>query len=454
MRDSHVRHLLATWRELDDETRAHVEKHLSTCQACRAERQAFREQDILLGSLPTVRPRPAWQHQVKARIHANQRPSRLRVSHQAGLLVAMLIVFVAMSVGTVAVSAAALPGDFLYPIKRTVEQVNLIVIQSDEREQEYMKELAERRREEARRVLELKRQASLQFDGVLNQDNEGQWTIDDIPVQIDSSAMVSAGIEAGDVVRIDGMADGGKMKVLRITEQSQPPESDEPAPAPTGTSNSEPAASPTEPGAADQTTPTLTPTATDTKTYPTRTPRPAIERTVTRTPGQNVQPSRTPPVSPVGPGIRPTLTVTVTRTPPRNDQPTHTPATSPVGPGIRHTVTRTPNPTRTPNIGVQPGASQTMAPPTRTRRPTLPATNTPVPAATPALNASPTPARAANRHTRAIERCAYTAIDCNEHSTRHPPHTNRRPTYTESATADHGAGDCAAGDLDASKTTC
>jgi hypothetical protein len=478
MRNSHVRHLLATWRELDDETRVHVEEHLSTCNVCRAERQAFREQDILLGSLPTVRPRPAWQHQVRARIHANPCPRRLRVSQQAGLLVAVLVIFAAMSVGTVAVSAEALPGDFLYPVKRTVEQVNLIVIHSDEREQEYQSKLSERRREEARRVLELKRQVAVQFSGQLAQDSQGQWVIDDIPVQVDLATIADAGLEAGDMVEIDGMALSGEMRVLRITERHQQQESPTPREsAPSETPTSRPALPPTLAEPTEEAGPM--PTSTDRPARPTNTPRPTIERTitrpplsspvapgirgmvtitVTRTPRHNEQATRIPLASPIAPGLR--ATVTVTRTPRHNVHATRTPLASPVAPGIRRTVTitvtrtrtplaspvapgiratvtrtrtpqqneqptRTPHYTRTPHTGAQPGATATITPPpTRTLPPIHPGGTRTRPTHTPAPTATPnTPEPVATPANDASPTASAPATET-------PPASNDAPTAT------------------------
>ena len=293
MRESHVRHLLAIWRELDDETRDHVEEHLSTCIACRAERQVFREQDILLSDLPTVRTRSAWQNQVRARIHAAPRRRRLPLGQQAGLLLALLVICVVMSVGTVAVSAAALPGDLLYPVKRTVEQMNLMVIQSDEREKQYLLELAERRRAEVRRVLELQRQVSLQFDGVLQQYHAGQWSIDGIPVQIDPAAVTDAGIEAGDIVRVDGLATRGELQVLRIRGEEAPPAPADGAPTSTGTPAHAPSATATEEAPAGPDEGTSTPMPTVQADPSTSTPWPTMAATRMRPAERTAQSMRT-----------------------------------------------------------------------------------------------------------------------------------------------------------------
>lgn len=387
MKKGHVGHLLATWRELDDDMRARVESHLSTCVECRALRQAFREEDLLLDSLPTVRPSPRWQKAVRARIHASHRRRPLPLTRQAGLLAAVLIVCIAMSVGTVTASARALPGDLLYPVKRTVEQIELLVIRDNDREAEYLRQLAQRRREEARRVLELKRRVSLEFAGVLHRAENGQWTVGGIPVQIDPEAAANAGVQPGDLVEIRGIAAGGEMQVLRITEGSGLPKA-RPSPVPvlTVTPTLEPPATATEAERTPEARTTPTQTATRMRPTSTSTRLPTARETTTRTPWPNVRPSRTPTS---------TAIPLSTRTPAVNIQPgmtrTHTPApghTRPVKRPTRTAQTSTPEATATapdPAATISLGGTSTPMP-TDTSTPSTPPAETP-----PTSNVAPTP---------------------------------------------------------------
>jgi len=394
---SHVGPLLATWRELDDGTRAGVEDHLTVCAECRAMRQSFREQDIMLGDLPMVRPTRQWQGAVRAR--AGTRPGgwSMRVSRQAGLVAALLVMLVAMSVGTLAVSAQALPGDLLYPVKRTVEQIGLAVIQDESRQMQYRNQLAERRREEALRILELKRQVSLQFDGILRSVDDEGWTVGDVPVQLDPWALETAGLKPGDVVEIDGLATDGELKVVEIWEQESqqghPPDEEKPAPT-------------AEAPATAVVTPTVSPTDTRSLPRPTRTlttgvneKRPTATRTRTRMPA-------------VGPSVTPSATLS--------------------GSNATRTATSTPVHTRTPAAELAPGQSPTHTPrPTRTRpseKPTKTHTNvasTPVPTSTPTYgkpNIGTTP------HPTSTPTPAKPAVGT-------PPPSNDAPTSTPPPTA-------------------
>lgn len=421
---SHVGLLLATWRELDDGTRARVEDHLTVCAQCRAMRQSFREQDIMLGDLPTVGPTRQWQQAVRAGVGRRPGGWSMRVSRQAGLVAALLVMLVAMSVGTLAVSAQALPGDLLYPVKRTVEQIGLAVIQDESRQIQYRNQLAERRREEALRILELKRQVSLQFEGVLRSVEDEGWTVGDVPVQLDPWALEAAGLKPGEVVEIDGLATDGELMVLEIrgqeSQQSRPPDEEKSVPT-------------AEAPATAVVTPTVSPTDTKSPPRPTRTPAtgmneksPTATSTRTRMPPA-VRPSMTP--SATRPGSNVTLTATSTpdrsRTPAAElapgQSPTHTPRPTRTGPSEKPTKTHTnvastpiPTPTPThgkPNIGTTPRPTSTSTP----EKPaigTLPPSNdaptsTPPPTATPdgsddnatpgtGVHPTPTPPPAAN----------------------------------------------------------
>ena len=353
---SHVGLLLATWRELDDGTRARVEDHLTVCAQCRAMRQSFREQDIMLGDLPTVGPTRQWQQAVRAGVGRRPGGWSMRVSRQAGLVAALLVMLVAMSVGTIAVSAHALPGDLLYPIKRTVEQVGLAVIQDESRQMQYRNQLAERRRAEALRILELKRQVSLQFDGVLRSVDDEGWTVGDVPVQLDPWALEAAGLNPGDVVEVNGLATDGELRVLEIRgqepQQSHPPDEEKPAPTQQGPATA-------------VVTPTVSPTDTKSPTLPTYTPAT----------GANEE--------------RPTATSTRTRMP--AGRPSETPSATRPGSNAERTATSTPARTRTPASELAPGHSPTYTPrPIRTRpseKPTKTHTNV---ASTPVRTPTPT----------------------------------------------------------------
>ena len=368
MSEMHVGPLLAIRRELDSESRRQVEAHLAGCEACRALAAVYADQDYRLSRLRQVQPSARWQDAVYARTRAARPASRLRLSQPAGVLLAVIVMLVALSAGTYAVSAEALPGDFLYPLKRGMEEATLAVLSVPQQQAGYEQMLFERRRNEARRVLELRRRAALQFDGALERLDDGSWAVGGIRVRLDPPALESAGLKPGDRVRISGDAADGEL-LVRDIQPSPVSSHDSPLP-PHG---ARPSATPTG-------TPTATHTAGPKPADPTDTPthRPAPSETPTAIASETPTPDATPSEAPTALPRRPRLTPTW---PAVGPMPTGTPS-----PGIIGTLR--PRPTDT----FEPKPTGTLEPtPTGTFEPRLPGTFEPRPTGRPGPRSTGTP---------------------------------------------------------------
>ncbi|MGQ9715524.1 MAG: DUF5667 domain-containing protein, partial [Anaerolineae bacterium] len=335
---------LATYRDLDAYEQAEVQLHLRGCPSCRAMLEAFYEQDRLLQSLPQVSVSPEFTDKVWARIHSRQAWTWAWQPVAVALMAVILLA--GMVGGTVYASAGALPGDPLYPIKRINEQIQWTFAFGEEARERLQEGLAERRREEARQVLEQKRRARWQFEGVLEAVGDASWVVDGVDVHLCGGEPALPLVEPGMRVRLDVESLGDRICLRGAHVLRQP--------GPTATEDffplrhPSPTASPTPAFPVASATPTPAPSWTPTVVGPQGAPGGRGSEPPTPTP----QPPHTP---------RPPQTPTPTERPVRTPRPTLRPPT----PTATPTVRPSPWPTARP-VTPQP----TRTPPMPTRRPT------------------------------------------------------------------------------------
>lgn len=212
---------LATYRDLDEFEQAEVQLHLHGCPSCQATFEAFARQDELLRSLPEMHLSQGFEEKVWARIHPRRGWVWAWQPVVAILVVVLLIGFVG---STVYASAGAIPGDMLYPIKRINEQIQWSLTFRDMDRVRLRKELAERRREEALRVLSLGRRVRWQFEGVLESAADASWVVSGVEVQFCGPQSAPQGVLPGAQVRLDVESVGNRLCVLkaRVIHQPQP----------------------------------------------------------------------------------------------------------------------------------------------------------------------------------------------------------------------------------------
>lgn len=440
---------LAVFRELGPDERERLQAHLATCPDCAATLAAYMEQDRLLSSLPALQP--------SAKLIANVlawtvgRRGRQVSWRWVSVTLAILLVFFAAVGGTINAAAEALPGDTLYPVKRTVERVCLTFTFSPTARESYERLLTMTRLEETRKVLQQGREADVEFQGPLEVTANDEWLVSGVKVQVPPEAWAQTPPQPGVLVKIEGRAASGQLTARRVdivspktatpalevsptvlakpsptaSPKRNPTSTQEsiafPTPQPSDTSEPEPMPSPsTTPAVTRWVRLTWTPRIVPSLTRePTRTPepwQPTTEPSATiddarsltpkarRTllPRPTMRPTRTPSILPLTPAptstpeaIQPTPSCTQT---PRG--PIHTPKPSP--------TPRSPEPARTPKsprpsptatfIEDQPRPSDTPMPPTSTPQPThtsipptpRPPTRTPGPP-TRTLGPTPTP---------------------------------------------------------------
>lgn len=139
-------------------------------------------------------------------------------------LLLALFVFLGSSALVVA-SAQTIPGDALYPVKRTLEKINLTLPISREKHIELEAKYQERRLEEVKGLLAAQRSVLVSFMGDVSQISQTAITVGGIHVRLTPETIIIGHIEPGMRVEVDGitqmdgtvLASEVHLKTLRIT---------------------------------------------------------------------------------------------------------------------------------------------------------------------------------------------------------------------------------------------
>jgi hypothetical protein len=147
----------------------------------------------------------------------------------AGAVVLALVLVFSGIWGVIQTSASSLPGDSLYPVKRSVENVRLQFTPNDANRLNLEQEFDQRRKSEVQELIKDKRSAPVTFSGAAERDSSGDWTVNGIPVEI--PPVDQRELSQGHDVEIEGVSkeDG------RVWATVVQPIRDTPTPTPTMT---------------------------------------------------------------------------------------------------------------------------------------------------------------------------------------------------------------------------
>ncbi len=159
-------------------------------------------------------------------------------------------VFFLSSTGLVSASSTALPGDQLYPVKRSWEDVRLFFAFNPQNKDILQSEFEQERLDEIDGLLSRNRAATVNFSGLVTQQNGNKWLVSGIPVTLSSSTQLSGNsLSNGVPVNITGvtlangeveaqqiqlLGAGVSLPPLEPSDKSQPENEDQnaqPAPA-------------------------------------------------------------------------------------------------------------------------------------------------------------------------------------------------------------------------------
>ncbi len=175
----------------------------------------------------------------------------------AAALAASLVVALG-AYGVVSVSASSLPGDPLYGVKRTAEDVQLFITVDPAARAALEGEFDERRVQETERVLSEGREAEVEFSGAITALLGDLWRVGEFSVRLPSNTPISGTPAVGRWAKVVGLAQkDGTVEALRVTiteprptalpaHKATPTEGMEPEPSHTATPAPGSTAAPTD----------------------------------------------------------------------------------------------------------------------------------------------------------------------------------------------------------------
>lgn len=123
-------------------------------------------------------------------------------------LVVLLVFFLSVN-GLATVSAQALPGDGLYPVKLAAENISLRLAPSGEARQQLADSYQQRRTEEVRSLLASGLVRNISLEGVIDEVSPEQIIVQGVPVRLDANTEVSGEMIPGRLVKLEGSTQPG-----------------------------------------------------------------------------------------------------------------------------------------------------------------------------------------------------------------------------------------------------
>ncbi len=136
-----------------------------------------------------------------------------------GIVAAALVL---TSTGLVSASSASIPGDQLYPVKRTWESVQLLFVFNPQQHDLMESSFEQERLDEISELLGKRKAESITFSGILARQPNGGWAVSGIPVSMSGSTSLPSSslvdglpISISGTTRPDGMVEAQQIQVLQ-----------------------------------------------------------------------------------------------------------------------------------------------------------------------------------------------------------------------------------------------
>ena len=129
---------------------------------------------------------------------------------------AMLAFLLTGGTGLVSASSSALPGDHLYPVKRSWEGVRLFFVVNPSARLQLEQEFEHERFQEIEELYSVKRVAQVNFQGELQTRGSGDWVIGGLDVSVNGNLTPDPEMVPGVTVQVVGEADNGVIKAEQI----------------------------------------------------------------------------------------------------------------------------------------------------------------------------------------------------------------------------------------------
>jgi hypothetical protein len=142
-----------------------------------------------------------------------------RLSWRPAMTVLSVIALLAMSSnGLLIASAHSIPGDTLYPLKRSVESTQLHLVSGETEREALEHTFDERRIDETRSLITHQRIENVDFSGMVSSQSKDKWLVAGIPVVITVHTEIDEDILVGDDVVVNGATNvAGGVDAARLT---------------------------------------------------------------------------------------------------------------------------------------------------------------------------------------------------------------------------------------------
>jgi uncharacterized membrane protein YgcG len=137
--------------------------------------------------------------------------------------------------GLVFASSGSLPGDNLYPVKRSWEGVQLALILDPKAKMERENEFEHERVNEIHELFSESRKTRVDFQGLVESQQVNVWQIAGLRIAIDHDAVLNSKITPGALVRVIGETEDGVIQAEQIILIQSPSASQTPTPQKTPT---------------------------------------------------------------------------------------------------------------------------------------------------------------------------------------------------------------------------
>lgn len=138
------------------------------------------------------------------------------------LAIDLVVILMIGSVLTVNASARSLPGDPLYGVKRTWEEVRLTLTLNDPARQQLQDQFQQLRLEEVRKMIQLGKAGLVDFEGQLESISAGEWVVSGMRVRMLPDTIVEGDPMVGQTVRVRArLQSDGVLTALQVQMQTQ-----------------------------------------------------------------------------------------------------------------------------------------------------------------------------------------------------------------------------------------
>jgi hypothetical protein len=134
----------------------------------------------------------------------------------AATTTAMIAFLLTSGTGLVSASSAALPGDHLYPVNRSWEGIQLFFVLDSHRKVELEHQFDHERVQEIEGLYSAKRTATVNFQGVIQSQQNGVWVIDGLTVAVNHETQLNGEYLTGATVQVIGDTEEGNVKAKQL----------------------------------------------------------------------------------------------------------------------------------------------------------------------------------------------------------------------------------------------